>query len=102
LATRVLRLRLAEKRHDVAIVLAIKRAPDDPMPRTWWEDRALYPEQTGYMKVLWSGPAYGSERSIAVPRESWSVEFGRAIEEQLASLRSAVERWYTEAELQVS
>jgi hypothetical protein len=102
-ATQVLSLRLAQKRHVVEIVLAVKRDPAGPMPRVWWEDRALHREATGYAKVLWSGELKcSSEQSIPVPREPWSSEFATAIEEQLAANRTAMESWYDDAEPQIS
>jgi len=102
-AVRVLDLRLSPKRHVVEIVLAVKRGLGDPMPRVWWEDRALHPNETGYAKVLWSGSlTYGSERSIVVPKEFWSSQFATAIERQLAFFREAMESWYADAESEVS
>ena len=101
--TQVLSLRLAQKRHVVEIVLAIKRDPTDPMPNVWWEDRTLHPEARGYAKVLWSGEfTYGLERSIPVPRAFWCPEFATAIEQQLAANRMAMESWYADAESQIS
>jgi len=101
--TQVLSLRLAPERHVVEIILAVKRSPNEPMPRVWWEDRTLQPEAGGYAKVLWSGDlTYGTERSISVPREFWHPEFATAIEGQLAAIRGAMETWYAEAESKMS
>lgn len=100
-ATQVIQLRLAEKHHIIELVLAIKRAPHGPMPSIWWDDRANYPAETGYRKVLWTGTAYNSEESIAVPREIGSADLAKSIKDKLALLRPAIEAWYGEAELRL-
>lgn len=97
--TCLLSLRLNKKSHVVEVQLGFERAQSASMPRTWWDDRTLHPNESGYRTVLWNGPMYGSERTIAVAKHAWDSEFSRTIAEQLAKLRSAAERWFAEVEL---
>jgi hypothetical protein len=87
----------------VQILLAVKRDATDPMPHVWWEDSALHPQSSGYVKLLWSGDVtYGIEESIGVPKESWCPEFATAIEERLAELGGRIESWYLTAEVRIA
>ena len=81
------------------IVAAWRRHTDETvhLPRIWWEDRHLHPDEAAYKRVFWTQDvAYGREEGAPVPRQTWSPAFLDSLKTGLQRIHAKALAWWDE------